>query len=92
MYDANGGSNPPATQTYTDTSGAGSHTFTVSEFSGNNKPPEGGCYYVFGGWSTTPGGSVEYKPNETITLQASNSSRTLYAVWSGPYCDVYDVK
>ena len=91
IYDANGGSNPPATQTYTDTSGAGSHTFTVSEFSGNNKPPEGGCYYVFGGWSTTPGGSVEYKPNETITLQASNSSRTLYAVWSGPYCDVYDV-
>ena len=86
IYDANGGSNPPATQTYTDTSGAGSHMFTVSGFSGSNKPQGGGCSYGFYGWSTTQDGSVEYKPNETIKLQASNPSRTLYAVWDGSFC------
>lgn len=83
VYDANGGTGAPATQTAT--TGEESYTFTVS----STEPTWG--YYRFLGWSTTrhqescTDADVEYRGGDTITLANSSPSLTLYAVWMKDY-------
>ena len=70
-YDANGGENAPTSQTAK--SNTGSATFTIS---GTTPTLKG---YDFYGWSTTKGGAVQYQPDGSITVTATET--TLYAVW-----------
>ena len=70
-YDANGGTGAPASQT--EKSNTGSATFTIS---GTTPTLKG---YDFQGWSTTKGGAVQYQPDGSITVTATET--TLYAVW-----------
>ena len=70
-YDANGGENAPTSQTAK--SSTGSATFTIS---GTTPTLKG---YDFQGWSTTKGGAVQYQPDGSITVTATET--TLYAVW-----------
>lgn len=82
VYNANGGTGAPATQTATAVSSA---TFTVS----NGTPTWG--FYEFLGWShiqytdSRTEADVEYRAGDTITLQRANPSLTLYAVWRMDY-------
>lgn len=65
-YNANGGSNPPSSQT-------GSGSITLSSI----KPTRSG--YTFLGWSTNPSAtSAQYQPGASFNL---TSNTTLYAVW-----------
>ena len=76
-YDANGGSNAPASQTKTYGS-----ALTLSA----QKPAHDG--YDFQGWASSSGGSVEYQPGGTYT---SESNVTLYAIWKlKTYTVTYD--
>lgn len=83
IYDANGGSGAPATQTAT--SGESSYAFTVS----SGQPTWG--YYRFLGWSTVrhtesaTDADVEYRAGDTITISDSSPTVTLYAVWMKDY-------
>ena len=70
-YDANGGTGAPASQT--EKSNTGRATFTIS---GTTPTLKG---YDFQGWSTTKGGAVQYQPDGSITVTATET--TLYAVW-----------
>ena len=85
-FNANSGSNAPAPLTATSTSP--SHTFTLPA----TIPTRSG--FVFQGWATsssatTPGFVYDatthtFSPN-TITLNSSTPTRTLYAVWAKVY-------
>lgn len=84
-YDANGGSGAPSAQTASVPEATTSHDFTVS----STAPTWGD--YIFLGWSTvqhtgscTPE-DVEYEAGDTFTIQKSNPTRTLYAVWMKDY-------
>ncbi len=69
IYDANGGSNPPAKE---------SREYNSKKPLSNTSPTRQG--YDFLGWNTNKGAtSVQYSPSETFTMPAS--SVTLYAVW-----------
>lgn len=74
-YDANGGSNAP---------------FATQKIHGKSvelsmvKPIRTG--YIFGGWSTTPTGKIQYQPGDTYT---EDKNLTLYAVWTK---EVYTIK
>ncbi len=71
-YDANGGTNAPASDTKQVEKGQ-SATFTVS----NQKPTREN--YTFKGWSTDENAATaEYKGGDSITI---NENTTLYAVW-----------
>ena len=82
-YDANGGSGAPSAQTTT--TAQTTITFTVPD----TTPTWG--QYRFLGWSFTrytdsrTEADVEYRPGDTVTMQSSNASRTLYAVWEMEY-------
>lgn len=84
-YDANGGSGAPSAQTASVPTATTSHDFTVS----STTPTWGD--YIFLGWSTVQhSGSctpedVEYEAGDTFTVQKSNPTRTLYAVWMKDY-------
>lgn len=84
-YDANGGTGAPADQTASVPEATTSKNFTVS--SGN---PTWGDF-IFLGWSTVRHtGScteedVEYRAGDTFTIQKSNPTITLYAVWMKDY-------
>lgn len=79
-YNANGGTGAPGTQSHSGISeGTSSYSFTVS----NTVPTRSG--YRFEGWSTSSSGAVEYHGGDTFTVQKSNRSRTLYAVWTRIY-------
>jgi uncharacterized repeat protein (TIGR02543 family) len=67
-YNANGGSNPPPSQTKTY-----GENLTLS----TAKPTRTG--YDFKGWATSPSGAVAYAAGATYT---NNSAVTLYAVWA----------
>lgn len=73
IYNANGGSNAPASQTAKDS--AASHTFSVA----SGVPTR--ADYQFLGWSDTSSGAVKYQAGSQITLQKSAPSKTIYAVW-----------
>ena len=83
IYDANGGTGAPATQTTT--TGDETCTFTVP----NTTPTW--SYYKFLGWSTVrhqESGTIEdvdYVAGDTVTLQDSSPTLTLYAVWEKDY-------
>lgn len=71
-YNANGGSGAPGAQT---------KTYGVNLTLSSTKPTR--ANYNFLGWATSPSGtSVAYAPGATYT---SNSSITLYAIWSVAY-------
>lgn len=73
-YNANGGFNAPATQSYTGTS-TSSHSFTIS----SQEPFRND--YTFLGWSTSSSATTAtYHGGDTISV-GYNSSKTLYAVW-----------
>lgn len=76
VYNANGGSNAPSTQSYGPTT-ATSHSFTVT----SSKPTRSG--YNFLGWSSTQDGSASYQAGDSCSVLSSstNQTRTLYAVW-----------
>lgn len=84
-YDANGGSGAPSTQTASVPEATTSHDFTVS----STAPTWGD--YIFLGWSTIKHtesclpSDVEYVGGDTFTVQKSNPTRTLYAVWMKDY-------
>ena len=73
-YNANGGTDAPATQTYTATSEYESrHTFTIS----NDKPTHQD--YEFKGWAETPNATTATRqPGGSIVVTGTT---TLYAVW-----------
>lgn len=75
MYDGNGTgvSNIPSTQTYSGKET--SYDFTVSSTVPLRKS------YTFKGWSETATGAVKYSGGDTITLQSSASTKTLFAIW-----------
>lgn len=82
IYNANGGTNAPATQTWSGTST--SHTFTVS--SSTPTPPSGSTFY---GWNSDPSYDVvNWVGGDEITLTISGSgttvTRTLYAIYDVP--------
>lgn len=73
-YNANGGSGAPSTQSQSST--ASSYSFTVS----NTTPTRSG--YTFLGWGNTSDATVPiYDGGDTITLQSSSPTKTIYAVW-----------
>lgn len=67
-YSANGGSGAPGDQT---------KTYGVTLTLSSTAPTRSG--YTFQGWATSSSGGVSYSPGGSYT---SNSSTTLYAVWS----------
>ena len=86
IYDANGGSNPPASEVITEA--ALSHVFTVS--SGVPTKPAG-SNATFLGWAETPDAtSAAYQAGAQITLTESNPTKTLYAVWEYTYTLTFD--
>lgn len=77
-YDANGGSGAPSAQTHTQS--GDSYTFTVS----NVVPTR--TWHRFEGWSTnSSASSPSYHGGDNFTVQKSNPTRTLYAVWTEFY-------
>lgn len=91
IYDANGGSNAPATQPAT--AGALSYTFTIStqlptKMEGSNAVFKGWAYtadaeapdFVWDGSAFTPA---------SVTLEIDNPVRVLYAVWEYTYTLTY---
>lgn len=78
VYNANGGSGAPATQEKK-VSGD-STTFTVS----STQPTR--YKYVFKGWATSSTATTpQYQGGDTITVNKSNPTVTLYAVWEPWY-------
>lgn len=76
-YDANGGSNPPADQTYGPTAD-GSHTFVIP-----SKIPTR-ANYLFVGWaSSSTATEASYHPGDSAAVLKTypDQTRTLYAVW-----------
>lgn len=77
-YNANGGSGAPGDQTHTQS--GDSHTFTVS----NTVPTR--SWHRFEGWSTnSSASSPSYHGGDNFTIQKSDPTRTLYAVWTEFY-------
>lgn len=77
-YNANGGSGAPGDQTHTQS--GDSHTFTIS----NTVPTW--AWHRFEGWSTSSSASSpSYHGGDSFTIQKSNPTRTLYAVWTEFY-------
>lgn len=66
-YNANGGNNAPAAQTFT--SGV---AFNIS----NSRPTRAG--YEFAGWADSSSGGIAYLPGALVTFTAN---KTIYAVW-----------
>lgn len=81
-YDANGGQNPPATQSFTVESPA--------KFAGQGAMSNGS--YSFMGWSRTKTGDAEFKPGDTIdpSILGTGTRITLFAVWNDKYFITYD--
>lgn len=82
QYDANGGQNPPPTQSFT--------VETPAQFAsqGNMKNES----YAFIGWATARDGAALYKAGDTIDPSVMNgkTSITLYAVWKDSFTITYD--
>lgn len=74
-YNANGGTGAPLPQTMTTPSE--SYTFTIPAATPTNSGKQ------FAGWATSQDATTaEYQPGSTITIQSSNPTKTLYAVWN----------
>lgn len=82
QYDANGGQDPPATQSFTVENPA---QFAAQGGMKNEN-------YAFIGWSGTKGGGVQYKAGDTIdpSVMGGKTSITLYAVWKDSFSVTYD--
>lgn len=77
-YNANGGTGAPGNQTHTQT--GNSYTFTVS----NTVPTR--TNYRFEGWATTSSASTPaYHGGDSYTINKSDPTKTLYAVWTEFY-------
>lgn len=76
-YDANGGSNPPADQTYGPTADR-SHSFVIPY-----KLPTRANYLFIGWASTSTATEAGYHPGDSASVlnTSPNQTRTLYAVW-----------
>ena len=72
-YDTNGGAGGPGTQSVETNTGSG--IIVISRV----RPYRLGYYFT--GWSLTPGGKMQYRPGDSITIQGD---LTLYAVWAKP--------
>ena len=86
VYNANGGSGAPSSQTFSGTSTSVSVTLSETE------PTKSGATFM--GWSTSPSPAwdeADYFPGDTITLTGSTSTttHTLYACW---YQESYTVR
>lgn len=81
-YDANGGQNPPATQSFT--------VDAPAKFAGQGAMSNGS--YSFMGWSRTKTGDAEFKPGDTIdpSIMGTGTKITLFAVWNDKYFITYD--
>jgi len=75
IYDANGGTGAPNDQVAR--SQFASYSMTISAV----VPQNPDAYFT--GWSTNAAGSPEYQPGDSIIMNSSNLTVTLYAVWSG---------
>lgn len=82
QYDANGGQNPPPTQSFT--------VETPAQFAsqGNMKNEN----YAFIGWAASRDGAARYKAGDTIdpSVMGGKTSVTLYAVWKDSFTVTYD--
>lgn len=76
LYNANRGSGAPATQTYGPTT-YNMHVFTIPD----TIPTKSG--YTFLGWGITSSAiTPSYQPGDTYTMDYTNTSAILYAVWA----------
>lgn len=83
-YNANGGSGVPADQTFT--TNAGTYSFTIPD----TVPTR--TNYRFEGWDTNSAATVaRYHAGDTFTINKSNPTITLYAIWT-EYYRVGDVR
>ena len=77
-YNANGGTGAPADQTHSQS--GDSYTFTIS----NTIPTR--THYRFEGWSTSSSATTpSYQPGGSFTINKSDPTKTLYAVWKKYY-------
>lgn len=78
-YDANGGTDAPASQTRTAAHPTVNRvTFTVP----NQTPSKEG--YTFKGWAdSSTATTAQYQPGDTVDVKHENSPKTVYAVWEG---------
>lgn len=77
-YDANGGTGAPADQTYNES--GSSHTFTIPD----TVPTR--TNFRFEGWSTNSSATTaSYHGGDSFTINKSNPTQTLYAVWRKYY-------
>lgn len=84
-YNANGGSGAPSAQTATVGVASTSYNFTIP----NTTPTWG--QFIFLGWSNTQisgsgtAADVDYVAGDTFTIQQSDPTKTIYAVWMKDY-------
>ena len=79
-YNANGGTGAPANQTHMNASSVSSYAQTVS----NTIPTRSG--YQFQGWADSSSATTaQYHGGDTITIQKSSPTKTIYAVWKQEY-------
>lgn len=76
VYNANGGSNPPTTQTKD--SVAATESFTISDKGSMTR-----AGYEFLGWSSSANNVADASlaPGQTITIEKANRTKILYAAW-----------
>ena len=77
IYNANGGTNAPASTT--GRTAEQSLTLTVT----NSTPTW--TLHRFEGWSSSATGSVQYSAGDTITVLKASPNKTIYAVWTEYY-------
>lgn len=79
-YNANGGTGAPSNQTHTNTSSTSSYNQTVSSTVPTREN------YRFEGWADSASATTaQYQPGDTITIQKSSPTKTIYAVWTEFY-------
>ena len=77
-YNANGGTGAPSTQTHSQS--GDSYSFTISSTIPTRKN------YRFEGWATSSSASSpSYQPGGSYTINKSDPTKTLYAVWTKYY-------
>lgn len=83
QYDANGGQNPPPTQSFT--------VEAPVKFASQGDMKNESCAFL--GWAKTPQGGAQYKAGDTIdpSVLDGKTSITLYAVWKDSFSVMYDV-
>ena len=79
-YNANGGIGAPSDQTHSNSSSTPSYAETVSSTVPTREN------YRFEGWADSASSTTaQYQPGDTVTIQKSSPTKTIYAVWTEFY-------